>query len=241
MLARGHEGLRSRPECGARRSRPFSRARPSGLAGLRPPAIRTVFPDAPIVVISIDTLRADHLPLYGYGAGSTPDLDRLGREGIVFDDVYSHCPADAARARLAAHRPAAPAPRRARQHRLHARARSTPRSPRASRPRAVRTGAAVSAYVLRATTGHRAGLRLLRRRHRGGRGHGVAGQRSSATAPSRWTRSRAGSARRRGARFFAFLHLYEPHTPYAPAAAPPRAAPRPTTARSPTRTSWSAG
>src|SRR5207247_1531581 len=47
---------------------------------------------APVVLISIDTLRADRLPLYGYAAGSTPVLDRLGREGIVFDDVYSHCP-----------------------------------------------------------------------------------------------------------------------------------------------------
>ncbi|HET6900079.1 MAG TPA: sulfatase-like hydrolase/transferase, partial [Vicinamibacteria bacterium] len=56
------------------------------------PAAATVFPDAPVVLISIDTLRADHLPLYGYGAGSTPNLDRLGREGIVFDDLYSHCP-----------------------------------------------------------------------------------------------------------------------------------------------------
>src|SRR5438309_8846352 len=50
------------------------------------------FPGAPVVLISIDTLRADRLPLYGYAAGSTPVLDRLGREGIVFDDVYSHCP-----------------------------------------------------------------------------------------------------------------------------------------------------
>src|SRR5215470_9311552 len=55
-------------------------------------AARSTFPDAPVVLVSIDTLRADHLPLYGYQAGSTPALDRLGREGIVFEDVYSHCP-----------------------------------------------------------------------------------------------------------------------------------------------------
>src|SRR5215470_11040861 len=55
-------------------------------------AARSTFPDAPVVLVSIDTLRADHLPLYGYPAGSTPALDRLGREGIVFEDVYSHCP-----------------------------------------------------------------------------------------------------------------------------------------------------
>src|SRR5204863_4806016 len=47
---------------------------------------------APVVLISIATLRADHLSLYGYRSGSTPTLDRLGREGVVFEDVYSHCP-----------------------------------------------------------------------------------------------------------------------------------------------------
>src|SRR5207245_2057674 len=50
------------------------------------------YSDAPVILISIVTMRADRLPLYGYAAGSTPVLDRLGREGIVFDDVYSHCP-----------------------------------------------------------------------------------------------------------------------------------------------------
>ena len=34
---------------------------------------------APVILISIDTLRADRLPLFGYAAGSTPVLDRLGR------------------------------------------------------------------------------------------------------------------------------------------------------------------
>ena len=53
---------------------------------------RGPFRGAPVVVISIDTVRADRLPLYGYQNGSTPTLDRLGREGVVFDDLYSHCP-----------------------------------------------------------------------------------------------------------------------------------------------------
>src|SRR5262249_55505961 len=47
---------------------------------------------APLVLISIDTLRADHLAVYGYKGGSTPQLDALAREGVVFEDLYSHCP-----------------------------------------------------------------------------------------------------------------------------------------------------
>jgi len=30
------------------------------------------FPQAPVVLVSIDTLRSDHLPSYGYGGGATP-------------------------------------------------------------------------------------------------------------------------------------------------------------------------
>ncbi|HEV2984242.1 MAG TPA: sulfatase-like hydrolase/transferase, partial [Vicinamibacterales bacterium] len=60
--------------------------------GRHPPIASGQFRDAPVILISIDTLRADRLPLYGYTKGSTPTLDRIGREGIIFDDLYSHCP-----------------------------------------------------------------------------------------------------------------------------------------------------
>ena len=63
----------------------------SAASGCGAPPVGT-FDDAPVVLISIDTLRADRLPVYGYQAGSTPALDALAREGIVFEDVYSHCP-----------------------------------------------------------------------------------------------------------------------------------------------------
>jgi choline-sulfatase len=50
------------------------------------------FPHAPIVVISIDTLRADHLPAYGYAGVATPNLDVLARDSVVFDNALSHVP-----------------------------------------------------------------------------------------------------------------------------------------------------
>ena len=42
----------------------------------------------PIIVISIDTLRADHLPIYGYNRIKTPAIDTLARDGIVFERAY---------------------------------------------------------------------------------------------------------------------------------------------------------
>src|SRR5262245_66361154 len=63
-----------------------------GCTRTRPEVLSAQHHGAPVVVISIDTLRADRLPIYGYRKGSTPVMDRLAREGIVFDDVYSHTP-----------------------------------------------------------------------------------------------------------------------------------------------------
>jgi arylsulfatase A-like enzyme/thioredoxin-like negative regulator of GroEL len=46
----------------------------------------------PIIVISIDALRADHLPAYGYDKVKTPAIDLLAENGIVFERAYSHTP-----------------------------------------------------------------------------------------------------------------------------------------------------
>lgn len=42
-----------------------------------------------VILISLDTLRADHLSCYGYGKPTTPNIDRLAREGTVFRRHYS--------------------------------------------------------------------------------------------------------------------------------------------------------
>jgi arylsulfatase A-like enzyme/Flp pilus assembly protein TadD len=46
----------------------------------------------PIILISIDTLRADRLPIYGYDRVRTPAIDTLARDGVVFEHAYSHSP-----------------------------------------------------------------------------------------------------------------------------------------------------
>ena len=54
-------------------------------------------PEAPqarnVVVVLVDTLRADHLALYGYGRTTTPELDRWARaEGVVFESARAQAP-----------------------------------------------------------------------------------------------------------------------------------------------------
>jgi len=46
----------------------------------------------PIILISIDTLRADHLPAYGYRDVKTPAIDALAADGVVFERAYAHAP-----------------------------------------------------------------------------------------------------------------------------------------------------
>jgi arylsulfatase A-like enzyme len=45
-----------------------------------------------LVVISIDTLRADHLSLYGYGRDTSPALDAFAADALVFESAWSQSP-----------------------------------------------------------------------------------------------------------------------------------------------------
>lgn len=46
----------------------------------------------PVILISIDTLRADRLPVYGYTRVETPAIDALRRDGILAASAFSHYP-----------------------------------------------------------------------------------------------------------------------------------------------------
>src|SRR6266550_8731362 len=50
------------------------------------------FPNAPVVLISVDTLRADHLPVYGYHGVATPNIDALRRDGTLFRNACATAP-----------------------------------------------------------------------------------------------------------------------------------------------------
>ncbi len=49
-------------------------------------------PPANLVLVTLDTVRADHLGAYGAAAAVTPALDRLAREGIRFEQVSAQVP-----------------------------------------------------------------------------------------------------------------------------------------------------
>jgi choline-sulfatase len=45
-----------------------------------------------IVLITIDTLRADHLGCYGYNQKTSPTIDALAAKGLIFEKAYSAVP-----------------------------------------------------------------------------------------------------------------------------------------------------
>ncbi|HXI02685.1 MAG TPA: sulfatase, partial [Candidatus Saccharimonadales bacterium] len=45
-----------------------------------------------LVLISLDTLRADHLGAYGYTRHVSPSIDRLARQGVLFERAISQAP-----------------------------------------------------------------------------------------------------------------------------------------------------
>jgi len=47
-------------------------------------------PPRHLVLITVDTLRADRIGAYGYARARTPNLDRLADESIRFDRAFSH-------------------------------------------------------------------------------------------------------------------------------------------------------
>jgi arylsulfatase A-like enzyme len=46
-----------------------------------------------VILVLIDTLRADHLSSYGYGRPTSPEIDRrLARQGVLFERAYAQAP-----------------------------------------------------------------------------------------------------------------------------------------------------
>ena len=181
----------------------------------------------PIILISIDTLRADHLPAYGYRNVTTPAIDALALDGIVFERAYSHSvqtlPAHVAL--LSGRFPFDTgvrddgAPIKANERLLA----------QMLRDRGYATGGIVSSGMLRGETGLAKGFDFFDDPSTG-LGSALAAARPD-DVPAAAVELTAGELRRDGAeseavaerwlasvgstRLFLFLHLHEPHAPYA--------------------------
>ncbi|HVG10790.1 MAG TPA: sulfatase-like hydrolase/transferase [Thermoanaerobaculia bacterium] len=172
------------------------------------------FAGAPVILISVDTLRADHLPAYGYRQVETPNIDGLRRDSVLFERVYSHCPMT-----LPSHAsmftgslPTENGVRNNIGYRFEGEKFRT--LAEELRERGYAAGAAVSSYVLRSDTGIDDGFEF----YEDSIAVATAGAMSEHQRPGMETlkHAQAWILGHREQPFFFFLHLYEPHAPYDP-------------------------
>jgi arylsulfatase A-like enzyme/tetratricopeptide (TPR) repeat protein len=170
--------------------------------------------DGPIILISIDTLRADRLPAYGYTGIRTPHIERLVADGIVFVQAYSQSPQT-----LPAHTSILtgrlPFAHGVRDNIGFSLKKDERMVQHAFRDAGWPTGGFVSAYVLRRQTGIGAGFDVYDDQLPPASADRPLGQvqrdgADTMAAATRWIDTQASP------KFFLFVHLYEPHTPYAP-------------------------
>ena len=170
------------------------------------------FRKAPVFIISIDTLRADRLPAYGYAAGRTPALDEFRRDAILFRRAYSHVPLTlpSHASLLTGLLPAEHGVRDNVGYRLDPRHASLPAALRQS---GYATGAAVSSYVLRRETGMANAFDFYDDAFpfQPGVVLGAIERKGSDTVAraKNWIESQGDRP------IFFLLHLFEPHAPYA--------------------------
>ena len=173
-----------------------------------------VFPKAPVVLISIDTMRADRLPAYGYTKVRTPNLERFRQEAWFFENPFTPCPMTqpAHTTMLTGQLPFEHGVRNNAGFTFDGKAHTN--LPALLKAQGYATGAAVSSYVLRFETGlgplfdfyedsveTTPGVESVHYRR--------AGDKTEAFARE-WIAKHAGEP------FFFFFHIYEPHLPYDP-------------------------
>jgi len=171
-----------------------------------------------VILITIDTLRADRLGCYGYKEIETPSLDALARDGIRFTQAVAECPIT-----LPSHcsilTGTYPLFHGVRDNSGYRLPREQVTLAEILKEHGYRTGAFVGAYIVDSSTGLDQGFDTY-----------VDGFKTSSrietdlsiaehpaaqvvTSALSWLRKA-----RAGEKSFAWIHLFDPHAPYAPPA-----------------------
>jgi arylsulfatase A-like enzyme/Tfp pilus assembly protein PilF len=164
-----------------------------------------------VLLITLDTVRADRIGAYGYTKGATPTIDRLAREGVRFADATSQAPltGPAHAALLTGQYPA----------RLGVRDNATTPVPegtrtlaRALKEKGYRTGGFVGAFILGPEYGFAQGFDVFDATFaRYSAGNKLQAQRLGGEVVDqaiKWLRTGSGQPT------FAWIHLYDAHAPY---------------------------
>ncbi len=168
-------------------------------------ALRGAAADCNLLLITLDTTRADHLGCYGWKRAVTPSLDALAQRGVRFDQAFAQVPIT-----LPSHAGLLtgtyPPENGVRNNSRYALRPDLPALAELCRAHGYRTGAFIGSQILDV----RYGL---------GRGFDVYKDRMplyERPANQVCDEALAWLEEVRGQRFFAWVHFYDPHTPYTP-------------------------
>ena len=165
-----------------------------------------------LVLITIDTLRADHVGAYGAPAGVTPALDALAGRGVRFDQVQTAVPLTGpSHATILTGQ--YPPTHGVRGNVVFTLNDEHPTLATLLKRRGYRTAAFVGAYLVAAAFGFNQGFDTFDEEfHESGPGDQGAERRANevADAAMRWFGSAPDGP------FFTWLHFYDPHAPYDP-------------------------
>ena len=166
-----------------------------------------------LLIITLDTMRADRIGAYGYEKARTPHLDNLAKAGILFADCYSPVPLT-----LPAHcslfTGAYPLGHRVRDNGTFFLSGSETTLAEMMKARDYETYAVIASFVLLGKFGLNQGFssyddslsagELLHNFY------------SEITADAVYAKFKHWFTNRREKKFFAWVHFYDPHAPYTP-------------------------
>lgn len=184
--------------------------------GSRPPGFTAAAAARHVVLITIDTLRADRLGCYGNTEVATPNIDRLAREGALMSHASSHVPLTRP-SHVTIFTGLYPAQHNIRDNVSPALASDVPTLAEQFQTAGFETAGFVSSVVLSSQSGLSRGFQTYSQKF---------ADEEENDARFLNTIQRRGDvatgeavdwiARHRANRFFLWLHLYDPHDPYEP-------------------------
>ena len=168
-----------------------------------------------VLLVTVDTLRADRVGAYGSTRGLTPTIDTFARDGVRFERTYAHAPLT-----LPSHASlltsSYPTRNGVHDNGTFRLSETSPTVAEALKHAGYRTGAFVGAFVLDARFGLGRGFDVYDDRMMGRGGDVEFVQRSAeqVLAPAaEWILKSSAAGNQP---WFAWVHLYDPHEPYAP-------------------------
>ncbi len=167
-----------------------------------------------VLLITIDTLRADRLGCYGYSRAATPNIDRLASQGVLFEEAIAQVPVTLPShvSLLTGTFPPVNGVRDNTYFRLDPEALTLAEILQSA---GYQTGAFVGAYVLDASFGLGQGFDVYdaRMQARDDEAVGTFSERPANEVVDAFRRWLGETDEARP--FFAWVHLFDPHTPYA--------------------------